>query len=196
MARSRDAETAAKLREQLQSLQEQLNELEDEPRQRSPGRRSKLEADRGFYGDSDPDESAQLDLEGFQVFTGRRIRAGSLTPRAAIQRRGNLSLNRASFLALGQPKAVIYAYNPDAREIAIKGASNTLPYAMPVRQQANAKSYLMSAGSFLNSIGLEIDHGVLAFDSVEVRDGVLILPIDSARQVATRPRIKREQGGP
>jgi len=186
MARSRDPEAVEELKKQFEALQQQLRQLEEEPPQRAPKRRA--EPDRGPDGEPDPKGNGQLPLEGFQVFTGRRVTASSLTPRAAIQRRGNLSLNRAAISALGQPEAVTYAYNPGAREIAIQAATKALTYAMPVRQQVNSESYLVSAGSFLNSIGLELDDAVMAFESVEVRGGALILALDSARKVTTRSR--------
>jgi hypothetical protein len=143
-----------------------------------------------------PSEPGQILLAGFEVFTGRRTPISSLVPRASLQRRGNFSLNRAAYKALGEPHAVIFGWNPTAREIAIRAAPQGVGYAMPVRKQAAAASYLVAAMSFIASIGLNNQVDVLVFDDIEVRDDVLVLPVAKTRNIPTRRRNQAKKGEP
>lgn len=127
--------------------------------------------------------------EGFAVFTGRHRPAGGAIPRMAFQRRGNLSLNRAAFEALGSPEAVVLAYNEGAGEVAIKGASKSLAYASPVRKQQAADSYLVAARAFTQSIRLDLEGSMVVFDEVRVApDGFLIVNVEEGRRILTRRR--------
>jgi hypothetical protein len=127
--------------------------------------------------------------DGFALFTGRHRPAGGTIPRLAFQRRGNLSLNRAAYEALGSPDAVVLGYNEAAGEVAIKGASKSLAYASPVRKQAAAESYLVAARAFTQSIRLDLEDSMVVFDEVAlVREGLLVVKVGDGRRIFTRSR--------
>jgi hypothetical protein len=174
-----------RLRQLEEEFQDRLNQLRDEASSQSS-------ESKPSTTDNTNEANGQIALEGFEVFKGRWQPASRSIPRVALQRRGNFSLNRAAFQALGQPKTIVFAYNPTRREIAITAAPPNLNYASPVRKQAATESYLVSATAFVGSIGIGHDDAILVFDSVDVRDGgVLILHVDDARKAPTRNRSKK-----
>jgi hypothetical protein len=184
--------------DRIAQLEQLLRELKSEGISHSPPAHSATEPEVGkgsgagestVADEHPPGKEADELPDGFSVFTGRWRRAGGSIPRAAFQRRGNLSLNRATYEALGSPEAVVLGYNEARREVAIKGVLKSVPYASPVRRQANADSYLASARAFTQSIRLELEESALVFDEVRVlREGLVVLRIDEGRRIMTRSR--------
>jgi len=186
-------EPTSQMNDRIAELERSLQQLKDEAARQSvqpleqptrPPQGAQAGVPQGVSG-----KATESFPEGFALFTGRHRRAGGAVPRAAFQRRGNLSLNRAAFEALGSPDAVVLGYNQTVGEVAIKGSAASVAYASPVRKQAAADSYLVATRAFTQSIGLDVEQSVLVFDQVRVdRDGILVLKLEDGRRLFTRNR--------
>src|SRR5262245_30387780 len=126
----------------------------------------------------------------FEEFTGR-WRQQATGPKASIQRRGTMSLNKAAFEALGKPSHVLLLYDRTARVIGVKPADSSIKHAYPLRKQPAADSYLFSGVTFLDYYHIPHDK-LTAFDDVEAEDGVLILRLDRARTGEPVQRNRRQ----
>jgi hypothetical protein len=69
-------------------------------------------------------------------------------PMFTLQRRGLISMNLASFKALGEPAAVALLYDADEGIVALRKVPRTYHNGYHVRKQANARSYLVGAQGF------------------------------------------------
>jgi len=72
----------------------------------------------------------------------------------SIQKGGLVSLNRASFDALGQPSAVALFFDREEQILAMQAVAETEPYAYMVRRQQGSDSYLVSAQKLLSYYGV------------------------------------------
>ena len=183
------------LSEELEATRRRLRELEEEVEAASSGDADEESTSaEPVTQTASSDQQGELFPEGFEVFKERWVPASRSKPRVAIQRRGNMSLNRAAMDALGGPSHVVFAHNAAAGEFAIR-AANDIPYASPVRRQQNADSYLVTAKAFLGRLGLVNEDDVLVFDSVEARDGLLVVDMAQARRVHSRRRgeVRKEE---
>lgn len=122
----------------------------------------------------------------FEVFTGRSKPASNKVMRVVLNKRGIFSLNQATFLALGEPKAVELLYDRQNQVIGMKTVPEDTRHAYPVRTQKNAKSYLIGARAFSAFYELDIKDR-LSFEPV-MEDEVLVLEMGTALSVAPRAR--------
>lgn len=125
-------------------------------------------------------------MEGFEKFTGRAVPASRKIPRVALQTRGNMSLNKAAFEALGSPEAVFLLFNKATRALALQPATIDQPYSYPVRKQPGSESYMVGARAFCQHYELDVS-GTRAF-APKLQDGILVFEFDKGDAVAPRKR--------
>lgn len=125
-------------------------------------------------------------MRDFEEFTARATPSSSKMMRVAIQRRGNLSLNRAAYQALGEPEQVVLLFERRTQTVGLKPAAKDVRHAYPVRRQANSDSYLIAGQGFCGWYDIPVDQTV-AFEPA-VEDGVLVFELDKGIPQATRSR--------
>ena len=86
----------------------------------------------------------------WQDFRDERARSDAYIPRLSIQVKGNIGLNKAAFLALGAPEAVIFRFDENGRAFALRPAQKGEKGACLVRKQNAASSYVIGAKAFAN----------------------------------------------
>lgn len=93
---------------------------------------------------------------GFEVFD-KLTAAPTDEPTLGIQKSGVISLNRAAYRALGEPKAVELLFDRSRKVIGVRAAATTLPHAYAVRENSSGTSFLISGGAFTKHYGLPVD---------------------------------------
>lgn len=84
----------------------------------------------------------------FETFT--RQRRQDRQPYITIQKKGVISLNKASHDALGNPESVELLYDPEARLIALRKVDSSVEHAYQVRAPVeNHATWLISGGAFV-----------------------------------------------
>ena len=134
-------------------------------------------------------------MANFEVFD-RRSRPVSHQPTVTLQKRGNFSLNRAAFNALGDPEAVELLYDRTERLIGMRSASLNNRLAYPVRKQQNAASYLIAGNAFNQFYGIET--GSTRRWNAVMSDDILVVDLKQQAQVVVSNRDKsqrRSDGG-
>ena len=97
-------------------------------------------------------------------------------PLVTLQKRGAISLNRAAYQALGEPKAVELLYDRDASIIGLRPADITIENAYAVRPATTAAGpYLVSAMAFTRFYA--IDTGITRRRPAYVENGVLCIDL-------------------
>jgi hypothetical protein len=69
-------------------------------------------------------------------------------PMFTLQTRGNISLNHATFKALGEPAAVAFLYDAGEGIVALRKVARNYPNGYLVRKQPNSSSYIVAAQGF------------------------------------------------
>ncbi len=93
----------------------------------------------------------------FEVFKRERV-PSSTDPTVTIQKTGRLSLNKAAFVQLAQPKFVELLYDRDQRLIGLRKVSKSTHHGYPVRPvSANATSWVISGKAFLDFYDITMD---------------------------------------
>lgn len=128
-------------------------------------------------------------LSEFEIFTRLRAR-GSPRPRVSIQKRGWFSLNGAAMRALGSPSRVMFMHNAATGAIAIAPAPEVAAYAVPLRHQKGADTWLAAATAFLRQIEYNHDD-VLEWVNPPLVDGALMLRREDAIHLPDRRRHGR-----
>jgi hypothetical protein len=106
---------------------------------------------------------------------------------AALTRRGYITLNRAAFQAMGQPKAVILLFDPVNSLIGLKPAGLGYENAIPLmRRKDSGDSYRLRAKSFCNYHQISTDHAVVFKNIQRVDDGILVLALRDAVELRGR----------
>ena len=125
----------------------------------------------------------------------KRAATASKSPFVTIQRKGPFGLNKAAFEAMGEPEAVSLLYDRDEKLIGFKPVPLTYARAFPVRAQGkNAVTYMVAGQSFTRHYG--IDTSTARRYAVEMRDGVLVLDLNSPSGDVTGPRAKSRKHEP
>jgi hypothetical protein len=128
-------------------------------------------------------------MSGFEVF-----RKGAVTPSGdllvTLQRRGSISLNRAAFLALGEPDAVELLFDSDAEVIGLRAIDSSAPHACYVRTPTGSESgpYLVTAIAFLRFYGIEVDRARRW--QARLRDDILCVDLTEAGTEVSSNRAK------
>jgi hypothetical protein len=89
----------------------------------------------------------------FETFKRQRAQP-STEPTVTIQRKGVISLNVASFEALGEPEAVELLFDPDERRIGMRKIDPSVPHAYTVRSLGHT-TWLVSGTAFTNYYAIE-----------------------------------------
>jgi hypothetical protein len=129
-------------------------------------------------------------IKQFELF--ERMSAGrqSNVMRVSLNQRGTFSLNQKAFDDLGKPDAVELFFDKINKLIGMRPCSPQLKHAYPARRQGKNRSYLVRAMSFCNYYNIKIV-GTVIFTEPEVEDGMLILALANATQVAQRKAKKK-----
>lgn len=128
-------------------------------------------------------------MEGFEVFEkyhSRSVKELFVT----IQKRGTISLNRASFRAMGSPKNAELLFNRSKRLIAIRPANTASGRTVPVRVQGHSESYLIAGLTFTKEY--DIDTSVARRFVATLEGNVLIIDLNSPSTDATGPRARSD----
>ncbi len=128
-------------------------------------------------------------MEGFEEFDQYHSRSVK-TLFVTIQRRGNFSLNRAAFKALGEPKAVKMLFNRSKRQIGFRPTTPDDFRSVPVRKQGQSDSYMIAGLTFCKEY--DIDTTTARRYEVEVQQGVLIVDLNASSTDATGPRFRND----
>jgi hypothetical protein len=126
----------------------------------------------------------------FEVFTKRLV---PLVKQAAvtIQKRGTMSVNRAAFVAMGEPEAIELLYDPTEKIIGMRPVPAETEHAYPVRAQSSKKEdgpYLVAGTAFTRYYG--IDTTVSKRWPVEMQDDVLCLDLKQQGTIVTSNRSR------
>ncbi|HEY4033233.1 MAG TPA: hypothetical protein VGL94_04640 [Ktedonobacteraceae bacterium] len=128
-------------------------------------------------------------MEGFEEFDqyhSRSVKSLFVT----IQRRGNFSLNRATFKALGQPSAVKLLFNRSKRQIGFRPANSNDFRSIPVRKQGISDSYMLAGLTFCKEY--DIDTSTARRYEGKVEEGMLIIDLNGPSVDATGPRLRND----
>lgn len=109
-------------------------------------------------------------------------------PMATLQRGGLMSINRASFDALGSPAAVELLYDEKARAIALRAIDPKSLKAYGVRQQGTGKSYMLSATRLCSHHHIDTTES-RRYQAI-VEGDMLIFELDKSVGVVTGTRRK------
>lgn len=126
-------------------------------------------------------------MPNFETFTRRMIPLVK-QPAVTIQRRGNMSVNRASYVAMGEPEAVELLYDPTERIVGLRGVSKEEEHAYPIRPQGGNQdgTYLVAGTAFTKYYG--IDTSVSTRRPAVMQDGVLCIDLKEEGTVVTSNR--------
>jgi hypothetical protein len=92
-------------------------------------------------------EVKELPMPDFEVFDKRAVPV-TTEPMVTIQRKGPISMNRASFQALGNPQAVELLYDSTERIVGLRKVPISTKHAYPVRSQGKGSTFLVAAHAF------------------------------------------------
>lgn len=118
----------------------------------------------------------------------KRAATASKSPFVTIQRKGMFSMNQAAYVLMGKPEAVTLMFDPDERLVGFRPTLISSPRAFPVRAQQNAVTFVVGGQAFTKHYG--IDTSVARRYGVEIRDGILVLDLNSQSTDATGPRAR------
>ena len=128
-------------------------------------------------------------MEGFEEFDQYHSRSVK-TIFVTIQRRGNFSLNRSAFKALGEPSAVKLLFNRSKRQIGFRPAISNDFRSVPVRRQGHSDSYLIAGLTFCKEY--DIDTTTARRYEGEMQEGILIVDLKASSIDATGPRVRKD----
>ncbi len=131
-------------------------------------------------------------MEGFEEFDQYHSRSVK-TLFITIQRRGNFSLNRAAYKALGEPEAVKMLFNRSKRQIGFRKADSNVSRSTPVRRQHQSESFLIAGLTFCKEY--DIDTTTARRYVGKIQDGILIVDLNEPSTNATGPRAHDDESG-
>ncbi len=111
-------------------------------------------------------------------------------PAVTVQMRGNLSLNKAAYDALGRPEHVALLYDREERIIGLEPVTATDPDAYTCRKQQNSASYLVAGTAFMTFYDIAI--GDTRRYSATVIDNQLLIDLKTGGQLVTAGRARRK----
>lgn len=129
-------------------------------------------------------------MTNFEVFRKGSARGGSELW-VTVQKRGTVSLNRASYMALGAPAAVELLYDPQDQVIGFRAVDVHAEHARFVRSSTGRQSgpYVITVIAFLRFYGIDID--VTRRWPASMRDDVLSIDLTTTGTPVTSNRAKR-----
>lgn len=132
-------------------------------------------------------------MANFEVFTRRMVPLVK-QPAVTIQKRGNMSVNRAAFVALGEPQAVELLYDPSEKIVGFRAVSAETEHAYPVRPQGQKEDgpYIVAGMAFTKYYG--IDTSISRRWSASMQGDILCIDLKQEGTVVTSNR-GRSTGG-
>lgn len=113
-------------------------------------------------------------------------------PSVGIQRgKGNLSLNQASYEALGRPEAVNIMFDRKERLIGLQAAALSVRN-YKLNKQGSSNTYLIAGKALVQA--MEIDTQKAMRYDAEMRDGILVIDLAQGEPVEVgqgRPKAKQ-----
>ena len=109
----------------------------------------------------------------FEEFTKKGGRASGRVPMLRIRKSGRISLSKAAFDLLGQPKYVVFSYARIRHAIGIKPATKRVSHAYQVTQEGSSSTYVISGRTFLRDAGIAFE-GVSQAYRVHMETGMLV----------------------
>src|SRR5260221_10595259 len=130
----------------------------------------------------------QMDeFEVFDKYHSRSVKEIFVT----IQRRGNFSLNRAAFQALGSPQFIELLFNRAKHLIGFRPTDSANGRAIPIRKQGSSDSYMIAGLTFTKEY--EIDTSVARRYTAKMQNHMLVVDLKSLSTdaIGTKLRINR-----
>lgn len=124
----------------------------------------------------------------FRVFD-KKAATLNKNPMATIQRGGHFSLNKAAFLALGEPETVEVLFAEEERVIGFRTVSSTSPRGFSVKPQGRKSptTFMIAGQAFAKHYGLDVS--IARRYGVEVNEeGVLMIDLNGPSIDVTGPR--------
>lgn len=121
----------------------------------------------------------------------KRAASASKSPFVTIRKDKGFTLNLAAYKLLGEPEAVTLLYDPEERLIGFKAASTDYPRAYPIRTQEKGTAVTVAGRAF--SLHYDLDVSATRRYAVEVRDGVLVLDLESDSTEIEGPWTRRQE---
>jgi len=110
-------------------------------------------------------------MPDFEVFT-KRLSPKVKDPYITIQKKGTMSINRASYELLGEPEAIELLFDASARVMGMRAVEASANHAYPLRGSGKSKSsFLLSGMAFAKYY--EINTDVARRYPATFEDGVL-----------------------
>ncbi len=128
----------------------------------------------------------------FEVFN-KKLAPLAKGPSVTIQKRGLMSVNRAAYALLGEPKAVELLFDKDERVIGLRPVDESAPHAYPLRPQSSKSGSgpLMLAGTaFTHYYG--IDTSVSMRWVPTLQGDVLCIDLKQEGVIATSNRTRAD----
>ncbi len=134
-------------------------------------------------------------MPNFETFTKRMV---PLVKQAAvtIQKRGTMSVNRAAYVALGEPEAVELLYDATEQIVGFRSAKKDMEHAYPMRPQG-AKTdgpYIVAGTAFTKYYG--IDTTVSRRWHARMEDNILCIDLKEEGTVVTSNRTRNAGEAP
>jgi hypothetical protein len=120
----------------------------------------------------------------FEEFTLRNTPISDKVMRVSLHKKGNFSLNKAAFEALGNPKAVTLLFDKEKKVVGLRPVNPEVRHAYSVRTQNNSKSHLIGAISFCKYY--DIDASKTRVFEPELVEGDLVFELEKAIDVTQR----------
>lgn len=132
-------------------------------------------------------------VPNFETFTKRMVPL-TKAPTVTVQKnKGIMSLNKAAHVALGEPSAVELMYDQADEIIGIRGVSEEVPHAYPVRSVGKeATTFVVAGTAFTKYYGINTDESRRY--AAEIQDGVLCVNLRGDSVVVSNTRRSRGSG--
>ena len=132
---------------------------------------------------------SEFNFERFDKRGARLVK----TPELTIQAKGTMSMNAAALNLIGDPEAIEFLYDPDAKVIGIRPVIPEDSHAYPIRgvggkPNKSPNSYIIAGTAFLKFY--EIPFGEPIRREVKAVDGVLIVDLNDPGRVVTSNRSR------
>ena len=135
-----------------------------------------------------------LDRKGggvpFEEFE-KRSRPSTSIPSVTVLAARGFAINKAAYDLLGNPEAVTLLYDPAERLVGFKPSSPDHPRAYAARPQGRSTAAHVSGVSFMKHYG--IDASTTRRYAVQMRDGILVLDLESESTEISGPRKRRQE---
>lgn len=131
-----------------------------------------------------PDRYTQpMSTPQFEPFKRSSARIVS-APMMSVQRHGTMSLNQASFEALGKPDAVLLMFDRQQQIVGLKLAEDSNPDAYTVQKQPTGNSYIINTQSFYKFWKIDVSVA-RRFGAIEYGHGVVGINLQEGRVVVS-----------